>query len=204
MREQVIALAGLFQSVTLVQQVARKGNAEPGLFETSMDSLLHLDAESVEAVYGSRQRLVEGLRTLCRQLGGEQNGQDAEVTGYAASLLYLERKLSRDRNLVCVVRDGIDAVARQIEHFPSTHDNVVANFADVYTSTVSTLKPRIMVQGEPEYLSSPGNANRIRALLLSGIRAAVLWHQLGGNRLRLLLSRRRMVTHAEDMLAELD
>ena len=57
-----------------------------------------------------------------------------------------------------------------------------------------------MVRGEPEYLSQAGNANRIRALLLSGIRAAVLWRQLGGNRLRLLFSRSRIVRCAHGLL----
>jgi len=35
-------------------------------------------------------------------------------------------------------------------------------------------------------------ANRIRALLLAGIRSAVLWYQLGGRRWRLVVYRRRI------------
>ena len=119
---------------------------------------------------------------------------------YAASLLHLERKLVRSQALLGVLRDGIDDASRQVEHFPATHDNVVAKLADIYANTVSTLQPRIMVQGEPKYLSQSGNADRIRALLLSGIRAAVLWRQLGGNRLRLLFSRSRIVRCAHAML----
>jgi len=58
-----------------------------------------------------------------------------------------------------------------------------------------------MVQGKPEYLNTPTNANRIRALLLAGMRAAVLWRQLGGNRLKLLWTRRGIVERAEALLA---
>ena len=47
-----------------------------------------------------------------------------------------------------------------------------------------------MVSGEPHHLSDPKNANKIRALLLAGMRSAVLWRQLGGNRLQLLLARK--------------
>jgi high frequency lysogenization protein len=45
------------------------------------------------------------------------------------------------------------------------------------------LSPRIMVNGDPAHLNNPENANRIRALLLAGIRAAMLWRQSGGGRL---------------------
>jgi high frequency lysogenization protein len=55
-----------------------------------------------------------------------------------------------------------------------TGDEVVACLAETYSETVSTLSPRIMVTGEPNLLNRPEIANRIRALLLAGVRAAVL------------------------------
>ena len=77
---------------------------------------------------------------------------------------------------------------------------MLARLADTYASTVSQLQPRIMVQGEPDYLNTPANANRIRALLLAGMRSAVLWRQLGGHRLKLLWTRKRIVACAQAML----
>ena len=40
----------------------------------------------------------------------------------------------------------------------------------------------------------------IRALLLAGMRSAVLWRQLGGNRLKLLWTRKHIVQYAQGLL----
>ena len=63
-------------------------------------------------------------------------------------------------------------------------------------STVSTLQPRVMVNGDPARLADGAIANQIRALLLAGMRSAVLWRQCGGTRLGLLFGRRKLATLA--------
>jgi high frequency lysogenization protein len=42
----------------------------------------------------------------------------------------------------------------------------------------------------------------IRALLLGGMRAAVLWRQCGGNRLQLLLRRKALLRACRELLEE--
>ena len=198
--EHAMALAGLFQAVTLVQQVAREGSADAGPFESSITSILRIDAENTDAVFGDSHHLTRGLQILCQQLGREKSNQDPELMRYAVSLMFLERQLMRSPKMLAKVRDGIDAATQQSEHFAITHENVLARLADTYATTVIQLQPRIMVQGKPEYLNTPANANRIRALLLAGMRAAVLWRQLGGNRLRLLWTRKSIVRCAQALL----
>ncbi len=200
--DRVIALAGLYQATTLVQQVARQGSADNAPFEVSIASLLRIDSESAAQVFGGRNGVVCGLKTLCRQLS--RRGRDLELTRYSVCLLFLERKLARRHDLKRAVLDGIRNAIDQAEYFDTTHDCVLANLASIYTSTVSTLSPRIMVTGAPQHLNHPGNANKIRALLLAGLRATVLWRQLGGNRLHLLLGRTRIVSSAEEMLRVLE
>lgn len=201
-REHALALAGLFQAVSLVQQVARHGRVDPQPFEASIASIFRIDSDSTEAVYGGPGFLNLGLEVLCRQLGRDKGAQDPEIMRYAVSLLFLERQLVRNGRMMQRVRDGIDAAIRQAEHFSITHENVIARLAETYASTVSQLQPRIMVQGEPQYLNTPANANLIRALLLAGMRSAVLWRQLGGHRLKLLWTRKRIVACAAAMLEE--
>jgi high frequency lysogenization protein len=198
--EHAMALGGLFQAVSLVQQVAREGNADSEPFESSIASVLCVDTDSTGAVYGGDTQLRRGLQVLCRQLGKDKSRQDTELMRYAVSLMFLERQLVRSTKLMDRLRQGIDTAIAQSEHFPGTHENVLARLADTYASTVSQLRPRIMVQGKPEYLNTPANANRIRALLLAGMRSAVLWRQLGGNRLRLLWTRKSIVRCAEGLL----
>ena len=117
--------------------------------------------------------------------------------------MHLERKLNRKPSMLQAIRDGIQEASVQAVHFSRTHPNVIARLADLYSNTISTLGPRIMVRGEPSLLHDPQNANRIRALLLSGIRAAVLWRQLGGNRIWLLFARKRILGTAAQLSASL-
>ncbi len=77
---------------------------------------------------------------------------------------------------------------------------MVKALAEIYTSTVSTLTPRIMVQGEPGILQATESRDMIRALLLAGMRAAVLWRQCGGSRIRLIFKRKAMLAHTNALL----
>ena len=65
------------------------------------------------------------------------------------------------------------------------------------------LKFRIKVTGDMRQLQNDTNADIIRALLLSGIRSAFLWRQLGGARWKLVLHRKRMLRIAQNLSREL-
>jgi high frequency lysogenization protein len=75
----------------------------------------------------------------------------------------------------------------------------VASLAETYTQTISTLRPRIMVSGDPVRLADAAVADQVRALLLGAMRSAVLWRQCGGTRLGLLFGRRRMAFTAREI-----
>jgi high frequency lysogenization protein len=60
-----------------------------------------------------------------------------------------------------------------------------------------------MVKGMPAYLQDEATADRIRALLLAGIRAAILWYQTGGNRWQLIWKRRSYLKTAQQLLNQL-
>ncbi len=78
---------------------------------------------------------------------------------------------------------------------------MITSLANIYRNCVSHLSPRIMVSGQPEHLNNELIAAKIRATLLSGIRAAVLWRQCGGTKPGLLLARAQYLGHAKEMLA---
>ncbi len=197
LENRVLALAGVFQASSLVKQVAYRGLADSAPLTVCIESIFAIDADNVESVYGSRRGLATGFNSLRRELARQGQSRDLETVRYVVNLLHLERKLMRRPPMLLSLRQGIETAAAQAEHFSSTHPNVIASLADLYTRTVSTLSPRIMVKGEPSILSNPDNAARIRALLLAGIRSTVLWRQCGGTRLNLLIGRRRILETAE-------
>jgi high frequency lysogenization protein len=205
-RNRTIALAALFQCVEGVMQIAKQGQVNHDLFETCIHSIITKNSANIDEIYGDLDQLKKGLRILMYQLGAgsrEPDGKskDLEATRYVINLLYLEKKLSSQAERYQQVLDGIGEVQKQSEFFDSTtHETIIAKLADIYAETVSKVGPKIMVKGDQDNLSSPENAAKIRALLLAGIRAALLWRQAGGSRWKLLLSRRKMQTEAEMIL----
>jgi high frequency lysogenization protein len=196
-RNQVVALSGLFQATQLVKQLAWEGHAELDALEQSLRSVFIRDAQEADEVYPGGQGF--GLRVLRGQLGGDPQSRDVEVTRYTASLLHLERKLARRGDMRHKIGERITTAAELLSQHPVTHAAVVGQLAAIYQDTLSTLNPRVMVNGEHSYLSNDEIAAQIRALLLAGIRAAILWRQSGGSRWRLLFGRGALM-HATDKI----
>jgi len=200
-RERCIALAGLFQATELASQVARRGIADTAAMETSIHSLFQVDVDSVEEVYAGLPGVTFGLKVISAQLADGKN-RNIDVTRYAISLLHLERKLAKRPAMLDQIGEGIRTTAGRLDHFHLLHPNILAGLAEIYSSTISQLRPRIMVQGDPLHLQNQENINRVRALLLSGIRSAMLWRQCGGGRLQILLGRKKMLSMTQSLLQE--
>lgn len=199
---QAIALAGVAQACSLVQQLATTGSADSKAMEASIGSLLKIDSASVTDIYGGLSGVGHGLKQLDRQLTGRSIA-DPEQARYAASLVYLERQLSNRPDMLKTISLGIEKAQNQAEHFGLLHENVFANLGDLYHSTISTIPPRIMVNGEPEFLSNPTTVNKIRSLLLAGIRSALLWRQCGGARWKFLLFRKKLQDEINYLLSQI-
>jgi high frequency lysogenization protein len=200
--DRAIALSGIYQAASLVQQVARNGLISTDNISASINSIFKLDASNVIEVFGSIKEIEPGLRLTHRQLS-EGDMRDNELTRYVLSLIQLERKLSSRQERLVNIRRGIKEITARLVHFPATHSNILGALADLYTVNISTLKPRIMVSGETVYLQNSDNINRIRALLLSGIRGAMLWRQTGGRRRQLIFSRKNYIGSCKTLLDKL-
>ena len=77
---------------------------------------------------------------------------------------------------------------------------VITRLAGLYSEVISPLRPRVMVPGQPLHLQQQPIVERIRASLLAAIRAAVLWHQIGGRQWQLLLRRNQWSMLARGLL----
>ena len=196
--ERVLALAGVFQGAALAQQLATDGRCDDVAFEASMASVFRIDADSVAGVYGGVAGVRRGLRTLVAQF--EDQTRDIAVMRMAVTVIRLERSLSRNHGLLDRLREGIVSTQRQVEHFGLDHPTVAARLAEVYATTLSTLKPRVMVTGTPTYLQQKANVERVRAALLAAVRSAVLWHQIGGRQWHILFYRKQCAMLARGLL----
>lgn len=198
MKDRVIALAGLMQAIRLVQQMADTGSAEGRPLEASLASVFRIDAESAEAVYGGIAGVESGLKSLVQHIDGTQRHPNTVRIGF--SVLLVERKLAARRDLLERIGQGIAEIEPLANDSGLTHPTVLARLGELYASTVSTLSPRVLVQGNPLYLSQAPVVAEIRALLMAAMRSAVLWRQMGGSYWDFVLRRRQLGETARRLL----
>mgnify|MGYP000595592273 CR=1 FL=1 len=202
--QQTIALAAIFQAASLVEQLARTGEIPSSEFELLIGSLFKQNPDSFDDIYGDRPNLQAGYHGICKLMGDSSSIVSKEmkpdVMRYALSIIHLESRLRKNTDMMDALGVSIQKSIRQTEHFHLTHESVIGSLADTYQKTLSTLSFRIKVTGNPQILQNSLNANKVRALLLAGIRAAILWRQVDGRRWHLLMHRKRYIKDAQSLL----
>jgi high frequency lysogenization protein len=200
MREaRVIALAGVFQACKLVRELATTGRADAASAESSLASIFRIDADSAAAVFGGIAGVRLGLEHLITQL--DNGTRDLALTQLVLSVIRLARRVERIPAMRNALRTGIESIQRQVEHTGVANSGVQARLAELYVETLSQVRPRVIVHGNPVHLGNPRDVEQIRAMLLAAVRAAVLWRQVGGGQFRLLLRRREYAMLARGLLA---
>ncbi len=201
--DRMIALAATVQAAAAVKQVARLGRIrEPNAGEVLLASVLELNPASVDAMYPNREDLRLGLESLLQQIGSSRN-KDVEITSYVVGMLMLERRLSRSQSHVQQLGQRLQQLHRQKYEFNFANETIIATMAGIYSDLISPLAKPLRINGQPGILQQPSQQNLIRALLLSGVRNAVLWRQLGGRRRQFLWHKQRMVRCVQQLLREL-
>ncbi|BDZ75150.1 MAG: lysogenization regulator HflD [Methylophaga sp.] len=204
LRDRTIAITAVVQAASLVQQVAETGQVNSADMKVMLESLLVENAPDTESVYGSVSQLRTGIEALNTQLSKKKDKKDVNLLRYVISLLHLERQLAKQPEMLALIDREIQQVPSQIDYFGEIlSPQVIARFADIYQRTLSELKPRIQVYGDPGFLQQPDNINRVRALLLTGIRAAVLWQQKGGRRWQFLFQSGKLLSATEALSREI-
>lgn len=192
-----LALAGVLMAAQQVKQLAASGQVDTEVFSTLVQSLLITTPKNAEEVVGSVAATKTGLAILIAQL--EQPNKDPELIKYVIGMLALERRLSSDSRMLAEISQRIERLKQQVQHYGLLHDNVLASLAGTYSDTISTFKFRIQVSGQPRYLEVKENQHRVRALLLTGIRMAILWRQVGGSRLQFIFRRNQLLACARQL-----
>jgi high frequency lysogenization protein len=200
--DQTLALAGIYQAASLVKQIANQGKANNAQIESSLETLFRFDANTVEEIYGSVAGISHGLKVLCQHLK-DKTTRDIEITKYVIALIMLESKLSNNSVMLAEIDKRLKSIESQFEFFSLNHDNTYAKLGQLYKDTISTIGPKIIVSGEQPHLSNERNASKVRALLLAGIRSAVLWRQCGGSRWQFLFGRKAYIDECEKILARI-
>uniref|UniRef100_A0A3B0LXF0 High frequency lysogenization protein HflD homolog n=1 Tax=Arsenophonus endosymbiont of Trialeurodes vaporariorum TaxID=235567 RepID=A0A3B0LXF0_9GAMM len=197
-----LAFAGICQACRLVQQLAHEGKFDDNTAEVMINSTLNINPTSTLAVYGnSEANLRVGLNTLLAILTASSNTLSSALTRYLLSLIGLERRLRKNLSASDELKRRIELLQQQKNHFEPISSGIFNALAGIYVDVISPIGPRIQVTGSPDMLQNSSIQAKVRALLFTGIRSAVLWQQVGGSRLQLMFSRQRLITQAKEILA---
>ena len=208
----MLALAGVFQSAKLAQRLAYTNTVISQPYGASIYSILVTDAEQTYEVFGMESPtdmapLRLGLEMVRDKLKGGTDREEFEIARYVVNLIQLASQLQSDDQMMQQLSDGIDAIAAAFPpnpnwlHGEEPSDTLIQRIAEVYTSTISNMMPRIIINGEESVLKNEMAAAKIRVVLMAGIRAAHLWWQLGGRRWQLLFRRKQVADTARRLLA---
>ena len=195
-----MALSGIFQATELVRQAANHGTWSGYSADTCLERLLAIEAETVDDIYGNASKLRLGAETLVSVLQGDRRYM--ESLGYAVSIMQLENNFRKKTKMQAHIGAELVPIA-EIDDGTEIHeikDLQAKKIAALYTQTISTLSPRIVVQGRPQHLQIDRTVHWIRTLLFSSLRSAVLWRQMGGGRFSLMFGRKKMLEEARSLL----
>ena len=84
--DRTLALAGIYQSVVLVKEIASKGNVSDAHLASILETLFRFDVNNVMDVYGDVTTIKKGLLTLHEQLSGDKRNIDMEITRYVINI----------------------------------------------------------------------------------------------------------------------
>ena len=202
-REQVIALAGVWQAANLVYDIAHLkelDRQQKKRFDCSLNSLLVVDAKESAEVYGTIDNLQLSMLSLYGVIKRSHKSKP-NVLMYVVHLIRLQQMMTKNSDMSSYLGQEIRRLSEQKEFYQEQQTVLIENLARIYSETFGSLpmRNRIKVQGVPEILQKVDIQNAVRATLLAGIRSVVLWRQMNGTRWQLLLNRHRL----ERALAEL-
>lgn len=215
-RDATLALAGVLQPLHWVYAAAATGHSEDARLRNSIDAILCREPATVLDVYGGKlENLGDGLRILQAVLRGRSQMDPLEqslITRYAGQVLRLAGQVHNNRGLRDSLAEGLEKIplpatdsdaAQDDDATPSIRGQV-DGMAKLYMTTISPLRPRVMVSGQPVYLRNALLVADIRCHLLAALRSAVLWRQCGGRFWQLLLLRGFWQREAEKLVGELE
>ncbi|MFP3029422.1 MAG: high frequency lysogenization protein HflD [Arsenophonus sp.] len=197
-----LAFAGICQACRLVQQLAYEGKINDNAAKVMINSTVNINLTSTLAVYGNNEKnLSIGLNTLLAILTASGSTFSSDLTRYLLSIIGLERRLRKNLLASDELKRRIELLQQKKNYFEPMCSGIFNALAGIYVDVISPIGPRIQVTGSPDILQNSLIQAKVRTLLFTGIRSAVLWQQVGGNRLQLMFFRKRLIIQAKEIFA---
>ena len=201
-KDQVLALTALIQAATLASELALTGVCDHVAAQMLIDAVYVVNTPSTEQLYPASQ-LTGGLKTFITLFDTRHTLKPAHqsLARYIVKLNALAKKLTRNPTLLAALSVRLKQAGMQHDFFVGDVDRHALALSELYLWLAAELKIDFKLMGQAQYLQDSERVNRIRALLLAGVRAAVLWQQLGGNAWRLWWRRKTYLSTSKQLLS---
>lgn len=190
LKNETISLGAIYQACNEIKKIAWQGEINNNIIEPLINSVYQTTSEEIEDVFISIKRLNSGLDFLRRQLVGDAFSKDGEVSRYFEAIGILVKNMNKKDDVLNKLRTELTK-----QSMPINEDNLDQHalfLSELYLSTISTVEPRIIVNGDNKYLTDKKNAAMIRSLLLCAIRSYILWQQSGGSKFRIFIFKKKI------------
>ena len=190
LKNETISLGAIYQACNEIKKIAWQGEINNNIIEPLVNSVYQTTSEEIEDVFISIKRLNSGLDFLRRQLVGDAFSRDGEVSRYFEAIGILVKNMNKKDDVLNKLRTELTK-----QSMPINEDNLDQHalfLSELYLSTISTVEPRIIVNGDNKYLTDKKNAAMIRSLLLCAIRSYILWQQSGGSKFRIFIFKKKI------------
>ena len=190
LKNETISLGAIYQACNEIKKIAWQGEININTIEPLINSVYQITSENIDDIYINIKRLNTGLDFLRRQLVGDAFSRDAEVTRYFEALGILIKNMNKKEDIFNKLRQQLAQQTMAVEK--GNLDDHALFLSNLYLSTISTVEPRIIVNGDNKYLTDSKNAAMIRSLLLCAIRSYILWQQSGGSKFRIFIFKKKI------------
>ena len=184
--DYVIALSALVQSAYIVNRLATSEHVTNEESKILLKSIYKTDTFDSILIYENKRNIVEGLNILKDILIGKNDIFLINIQKYALSMMLIQKNISKISDLQDLIRKKIDNYEEN-SMMATNFDDLIKYSENIYKEYIAIIRPKVVISGKKEYLEK--NSSLIRALLLSGIRAAFLWSYHGGSKWQLMFRR---------------
>ena len=134
---QTIALAGLYQSLALVQQVAWHGDTSHASVTPTIKSILKLNTDNFIDAYENIENLNLGLTSLKETLEKRHNPRVIERTRYAINLMYIDNKLQTNPKTLSSLGAQIERINAQYSSVEESLSDITQDLGTIYRESIS-------------------------------------------------------------------
>ena len=187
----IISLSALLHSSYLVNKIATTGQNCSNEAEMLIRSIYETDTFEAKSIYKNYNELHDGYMILKKILTGNTDIPLITMQKYALNMILIQKNINKINDLKYLIRKKIDN-CQENSMMTTNLGDLITYTEEIYVECIGIIRPRVVVSGKKEYLEE--NSSLIRALLLSGIRAAFLWDYYGGSKWQLMFRRKEILS----------